>query len=216
MRALVRVRCDSDNQVPETSRPQSQRTSQPYGASYPGLNRRRAITGFSLASAAALGGNLGGVTTAILSVDGGATAEALRLDTLVPIRTASGIFAKRSLDQGNGYTFLYPADWLADQASGPGRHLMFTPCEVPSFPPRAGRTISLCTSVSRSKGMGSYRTRGSFSRRVSVAIRRGSIATGPSGRRTSTRWTHHPCPSSGGASGWNLRPPMAPRGRRER
>ncbi|CAD7700742.1 unnamed protein product [Ostreobium quekettii] len=73
-------------------------------------SRRRAIQGSLLAVAIALGGNLGGISSLLLSLDGGALAGALKLDVVVPIR---GLM--RCVDQKNGFEFQYPASWLADQ-----------------------------------------------------------------------------------------------------
>jgi hypothetical protein len=50
------------------------------------------------------------VTSALLSLDGGRLAAATNLDVLVPV----GGY-RRCLDTQNGFTFLYPARWLADQ-----------------------------------------------------------------------------------------------------
>lgn len=63
---------------------------------------------------AVLGGNLFGVTSWLLSQDGGVLAERSRLDVLVPV---NGL--RRCLDRDNGFTFLYPARWLADQVGLP-------------------------------------------------------------------------------------------------
>jgi len=73
-------------------------------------SRRRLVTGFSLATFVALGGNLGGVTSALLSLDGGRLAGATGLDIVVPVAGK-----KRCRDDANGYEFLYPSRWLADQ-----------------------------------------------------------------------------------------------------
>ena len=54
--------------------------------------------GITTATAVALGGNLGGVTSALLALDGGALAGRLRLDVLVPVR---GL--KRCVDAANGF-----------------------------------------------------------------------------------------------------------------
>lgn len=59
---------------------------------------------------AALGGNLFGLSSFLLSLDGGKLAESSRLDVLWPVNGS-----RRCLDTGNGYTFVYPAKWLADQ-----------------------------------------------------------------------------------------------------
>eukprot|EP00878_Enallax_costatus_P021444 GHUV01022696.1.p2 GENE.GHUV01022696.1~~GHUV01022696.1.p2 ORF type:complete len:175 (+),score=40.34 GHUV01022696.1:1250-1774(+) len=59
---------------------------------------------------AALGGNLGGISSGLLGLDGGQFAAQLHLDVLVPVRGF-----KRCVDAGNGFEFQYPAEWLADQ-----------------------------------------------------------------------------------------------------
>jgi hypothetical protein len=59
---------------------------------------------------AALGGNLGGLTSWLLGLDGGHTASSLRVDRIVPV-----LGFKRCYDAAYGYEFVYPADWLADQ-----------------------------------------------------------------------------------------------------
>eukprot|EP00887_Chlorella_sp_A99_P007368 scaffold2.g7368.t1 len=59
---------------------------------------------------ASLVGNLGGVTSGLLGLDGGRLATRLSLDALYPV----GGF-KRCLDTTYGFTFQYPASWLADQ-----------------------------------------------------------------------------------------------------
>ena len=51
-----------------------------------------------------------GPSSFLLSLDGGKLAESSRLDVLWPVNGS-----RRCLDTGNGYTFLYPASWLADQ-----------------------------------------------------------------------------------------------------
>jgi hypothetical protein len=58
---------------------------------------------------AALGGNLGGVTTALVNA-APEQSRSLRLDVLYAV---GGL--KRELSTGNGYELLVPADWLADQ-----------------------------------------------------------------------------------------------------
>jgi hypothetical protein len=73
-------------------------------------SRRRAALGFSSAAAVALVGNLGGLTSGLLGLDGGAAAGRLRLDALFPV---NGF--RRAVDRQNGFEFLYPAAWLADQ-----------------------------------------------------------------------------------------------------
>ncbi|PSC71251.1 glycolate oxidase [Micractinium conductrix] len=79
-----------------------------YGGKLPPA-RRLVVSGLS-ATAIVLGGNLFGVTSWLLSLDGGKLAESSRLDVLVPVNGT-----RRCLDTGNGFTFLYPARWLADQ-----------------------------------------------------------------------------------------------------
>lgn len=71
---------------------------------------RRAALGGLAGLSVALFGNLFGVTSALLSLDGGAAAGDLRLDVLVPVRGY-----KRCVDYQNGFEFRYPAVWLADQ-----------------------------------------------------------------------------------------------------
>eukprot|EP00879_Flechtneria_rotunda_P006547 GHRR01006880.1.p1 GENE.GHRR01006880.1~~GHRR01006880.1.p1 ORF type:complete len:308 (+),score=105.40 GHRR01006880.1:460-1383(+) len=73
-------------------------------------NSRRAAVGGLTAVAIALGGNLGGITSWLLGLDHGQLAGKLHLDVLVPV---SGF--KRCVDNGNGYEFQYPAEWLADR-----------------------------------------------------------------------------------------------------
>ena len=79
-----------------------------YGGRLP--DRRRLLVGTSSAAAIALGGNLFGLTSGLLGLDGGATARNLRLDVLFPIKGY-----KRCVDYQNGYEFIYPDFWLADQ-----------------------------------------------------------------------------------------------------
>ena len=67
------------------------------------------MLGVSTAAAVALGGNLGGVTSRLLALDGGATAARLRLDALFPVRGAL-----RCVDAARGFEFTYPSDWLGD------------------------------------------------------------------------------------------------------
>ncbi|KAF8072575.1 poc1a [Scenedesmus sp. PABB004] len=73
-------------------------------------SRRRATVGLATAAGIALGGNLGGVTSWLLGLDGGRLAARLHADVLVPVRGF-----KRCLDAANGFEFVYPAAWLADQ-----------------------------------------------------------------------------------------------------
>jgi hypothetical protein len=56
------------------------------------------VVGGATAAAVALGGNLGGVTSFLLSLDGGVLAGRLKLDVLVPVR---GL--KRCVDAQNGF-----------------------------------------------------------------------------------------------------------------
>lgn len=79
-----------------------------YGGRLPPA-RRLVVSGLT-ATAIALGGNLFGVTSWLLGLDGGRLAESSRLDVLVPV---AGF--RRCLDVQNGFTFVYPARWLADQ-----------------------------------------------------------------------------------------------------
>ncbi|KAG2487221.1 hypothetical protein HYH03_014194 [Edaphochlamys debaryana] len=71
---------------------------------------RRLVLGGLSCVGIALGGNLGGVTSALLGLDGGEAAGRLRADVLVPVRGH-----KRCYDEGLGFEFVYPAYWLADQ-----------------------------------------------------------------------------------------------------
>lgn len=61
-------------------------------------NPRRAVIGGLTAASIALGGNLFGVTSFLLGLDGGKTAGSLRLDALVPV---DGF--KRCFDSQNGF-----------------------------------------------------------------------------------------------------------------
>lgn len=79
-----------------------------YGGTLP--SRRRLLGGTGTAALIALGGNLGGVTSSILALDGGKAAGVLRLDVLLPV---NGL--KRCVDYTHGYEFVYPSSWLADQ-----------------------------------------------------------------------------------------------------
>lgn len=71
---------------------------------------RRAVLGGLTGLSIALVGNLFGVTSFLLGLDGGATARKLRLDALIPVKGF-----KRCVDYQNGFEFRYPAAWLADQ-----------------------------------------------------------------------------------------------------
>jgi len=73
-------------------------------------SRRRLLLGTSLASATALGANFLGITSTLLGLDGGQLARKYRLDTLYAVKGF-----RRSLDLENGFTFVFPSDWLADQ-----------------------------------------------------------------------------------------------------
>ena len=54
--------------------------------------------------------NFANITSGILSLDGGNIARKLRADVLYPV----GGY-RRCLDLQNGFQFLYPTNWLADQ-----------------------------------------------------------------------------------------------------
>ncbi|WIA08472.1 hypothetical protein OEZ85_007908 [Tetradesmus obliquus] len=71
--------------------------------------RRLTLSGLA-ALGITLGGNLGGVTSWLLGLDGGQLAATLHADVLIPV-----LGYKRCQDAGNGYEFQYPAQWLADQ-----------------------------------------------------------------------------------------------------
>lgn len=79
-----------------------------YGGRLP--DRRRLVVGGASALSISLGGNLFGVTSALLGIGGGSFARSLRLDVLFPIKGY-----KRCVDYQNGYEFIYPSNWLADQ-----------------------------------------------------------------------------------------------------
>lgn len=66
--------------------------------------------GGMVATGIALGGNLGGITSWLFSLDGGQLAAALRADIVVPVKGF-----KRCYDAGYRFEFKYPANWLADQ-----------------------------------------------------------------------------------------------------
>ena len=70
---------------------------------------RRAVLGTLSAAGIAFGGNLGGVTSAVLETQP-AAARALRLDLLFPV---GGYL--RHVDTTNGFEFIHPEKWLADQ-----------------------------------------------------------------------------------------------------
>ena len=71
---------------------------------------RRLLLGGSLATATALGSNFLGLTSFLLGSLAPSTGRRLRLDVLYAIKGQ-----RRSLDLQNGYTFTYPARYLADQ-----------------------------------------------------------------------------------------------------
>jgi hypothetical protein len=71
---------------------------------------RRAALGGLAGLSVALVGNLFGVSSALLALDGGRLAADYHLDALIPVNGY-----KRCVDLQNGYEFLYPARWLADQ-----------------------------------------------------------------------------------------------------
>lgn len=75
-------------------------------------SRRRVLSSAAAATAITLGGNLGGVTSALLSSSERATAaaRAAQLDVILPVRGS-----KRCAPLGAGYEFTYPAAWLADR-----------------------------------------------------------------------------------------------------
>lgn len=67
-------------------------------------SRRRAVASISTATVIALVGNLGGVTSGLLGLDGGAFAGDLRLDVIIPVKGF-----KRCVDYSQGFEFKYPA-----------------------------------------------------------------------------------------------------------
>lgn len=71
--------------------------------------RRLLLSGLT-ATSITLFGNFLGVSSFLLGLDDGRTAAKLRLDALIPVHGY-----KRCLDTQNGYEFVYPASWLADQ-----------------------------------------------------------------------------------------------------
>ena len=79
-----------------------------YGGRLP--DRRRLLVGGASAASIALGGNLLGVTSGLLGLDGGSFARRARLDVIFPIKGY-----KRCVDYQNGFEFIYPSNWLADQ-----------------------------------------------------------------------------------------------------
>jgi hypothetical protein len=78
-----------------------------YGGRLP--DRRRLLVGGTAALSIALFGNFLGVTSGILGTIP-FIARSSRLDVLFPVRGF-----KRCVNYQNGYEFIYPRDWLADQ-----------------------------------------------------------------------------------------------------
>jgi hypothetical protein len=73
-------------------------------------SRRRLIGGLGVSSLIALGGNLGGCSSVLLSsFDNGKTAQALGIDILIPINGK-----KRYRDQRKGFELTIPSSWLQD------------------------------------------------------------------------------------------------------
>lgn len=72
--------------------------------------RRRILSGAFVATAVALGGNLGGCTSWTLEQLPASWTDAAKLDRVYPVRGK-----KRCYDDARGYEFLYPMDWLADR-----------------------------------------------------------------------------------------------------
>ncbi|KAG1660031.1 hypothetical protein FOA52_010016 [Chlamydomonas sp. UWO 241] len=73
-------------------------------------SKRRLLISGTSAAAIALGGNLGGITSFLLGLDGGRIASKSRLDVLVPV-----LGHKRCVNYVEGFEFTYPEQWLADQ-----------------------------------------------------------------------------------------------------
>ena len=78
-----------------------------YGGRLP--DRRRLLVGGSAAVSIALFGNFLGITSGLLGAIP-SVARSLRLDVLFPVKGF-----KRAVDYQNGYEFIYPSAWLADQ-----------------------------------------------------------------------------------------------------
>ena len=74
------------------------------------LQPRRVALGVLSGLGIGLGGNIFGISSFLLGLDDGKNAEALRLDALIPVKGF-----KRCVDYQNGFEFVYPANWLADQ-----------------------------------------------------------------------------------------------------
>eukprot|EP00873_Tetraselmis_striata_P014914 jgi/Tetstr1/435178/TSEL_002634.t1 len=79
-----------------------------WGGSLP--SKRRMVLGGLTGLSIGLVSNFAGMTSGLLGLDGGKHARELRLDVLFPV----GGF-KRCLDKKNGFEFMVPRDWLADQ-----------------------------------------------------------------------------------------------------
>eukprot|EP00210_Caulerpa_lentillifera_P000147 g142.t1 len=100
-------------------------------------SRRQFARGISLATFFALGGNFLGITSFLLSLDGGRIADFTKLDVLIPISRF-----RRCWNPELGFEFQYNGEWLADQ-----RLLMRTaerieqqnPLDLPSLAPRSTR-----------------------------------------------------------------------------
>eukprot|EP00639_Heterosigma_akashiwo_P037604 CAMPEP_0194712490 /NCGR_PEP_ID=MMETSP0296-20130528/4549_1 /TAXON_ID=39354 /ORGANISM="Heterosigma akashiwo, Strain CCMP2393" /LENGTH=305 /DNA_ID=CAMNT_0039610883 /DNA_START=169 /DNA_END=1086 /DNA_ORIENTATION=- len=75
-----------------------------------GVSPRRFFLSTAFAGTAAVGANLFGITSGLLSLSP-SSAQSLKLDTVYPV---SGF--KRWVDKEGGYEFIYPQDWLEDQA----------------------------------------------------------------------------------------------------
>ncbi|GAQ82276.1 psbP family protein [Klebsormidium nitens] len=72
-------------------------------------SRRRLFYSGVTGLAVTLGGNLGGVTSGLLGLNPEASRQ-LKLDTLFPVKGF-----KRCIESGQGFEFIYPAEWLGDQ-----------------------------------------------------------------------------------------------------
>ncbi|KAL3686876.1 hypothetical protein R1sor_013185 [Riccia sorocarpa] len=73
------------------------------------LQTRRFWLGTSLGSLVALGGNLGGITSAIFNTNPDFSRN-LRVDLLFPVKGF-----KRCLEASQGFEFVYPENWVGDQ-----------------------------------------------------------------------------------------------------
>ncbi|GLJ46151.1 hypothetical protein SUGI_0972280 [Cryptomeria japonica] len=70
---------------------------------------RRLLVGATAASAVALGGNLGGITSFLLGFEP-ENSRKLKLDVVYPVNGY-----KRCFDTVNGFEFVYPSAWVGDQ-----------------------------------------------------------------------------------------------------